>query len=203
MTSAAVERCTDVVIRAKLVSVLRDFYPDARLVQEWPVCAARVDVAVIHTHRLDAFEIKGETDSAARLSNQIVQYSRVFTTCTLVVHARHVLKMQKLVPFWWGIWSEHGHANPARSFECVQSPQLNPGFNGMRLALVLWHRELRALMQRKCLDWRACRSSWAMADCLARRVPPAKLTELVCEMLAKRTEWKDINDGASSSHWKL
>jgi hypothetical protein len=65
MASAAEAR-----IRDKAERMLRDLFPDARIVHEFDLCGVRLDLAAITPERLVLLEIKSENDTLARLDNQ-------------------------------------------------------------------------------------------------------------------------------------
>lgn len=190
---------TDKSIRSELVTFLRDVSPaGAKLVQEWSVGASRVDVAVVHPDRLDAYEIKSPRDSLTRLVPQMRDYGRVFDHVTLVADPRHIIAARRLVPFWVGLWSiELGDSR----FNVHRRAQPNPMFHGRFLCWLLWHREMRVLMQRRCLDWRTHRSKYEMARCITTHLEPSELRAAVVSFLHARTDWKDVNDGARGSRW--
>ncbi len=58
-------------IRAKAEAVLREHFPDARIVHEFPVANVRLDLAAITPDRLALVEIKSELDTLSRLEGQV------------------------------------------------------------------------------------------------------------------------------------
>lgn len=88
MASAAEAR-----IRDKAERMLRDLFPDARIVHEFEVGGARLDLAAVTPDRLILVEIKSENDTLTRLEKQ-VEYSAHLGGLVLVcVAERWVGKM--------------------------------------------------------------------------------------------------------------
>lgn len=58
-------------IRAKAERLLRDQYPDARIVHEFDLGGVRLDLAAITEDRLILLEIKSELDTLSRLERQV------------------------------------------------------------------------------------------------------------------------------------
>jgi hypothetical protein len=191
----------DKELRAPLVKLLRAQYPDARLVQEWSVGQSRVDVALIVNGELHGYEIKSARDSLARLKQQVNDYSRVFNRCTLVCDWKHAHKARTIVPAWWGVWQMGDIFDDGRMCLDRFDGFRNHCFDATALCWLLWHREMRALLQRRCLDWRTYRGKRQMVECIAERVPASELQRAVVDCLLARDTWKDLNDGARGSHW--
>jgi hypothetical protein len=58
-------------IRDKAERLLRDLFPDGRIVHELDLCGVRLDLAAITSERLILLEIKSERDTLSRLDNQV------------------------------------------------------------------------------------------------------------------------------------
>lgn len=58
-------------IRAKAERLLRDLFPDARIVHEFDLGGVRLDLAAITEDRLVLVEIKSENDTLTRLARQV------------------------------------------------------------------------------------------------------------------------------------
>lgn len=74
------------------------------ILDELGVCCGRVraDMAVVNGE-LKGFEIKSDQHTLLRLRSQASIYGRVFDTISIVVAAKHMEKVGKIVPSWWGI----------------------------------------------------------------------------------------------------
>src|SRR5437879_5511788 len=64
--------------------------------------ACRADVAVVNG-RLIGYEIKSNSDSLARLKNQVLAYNKIFDNVTIIVGKRHRQAVREFIPSWWGI----------------------------------------------------------------------------------------------------
>jgi hypothetical protein len=62
----------------------------------------RADIAVLNGHFI-AYEIKSDEDSLKRIESQITAYNAIFDRATVIVGRRHLEKVERLVPRWWGI----------------------------------------------------------------------------------------------------
>lgn len=58
-------------IRAKAEGLLREHFPDARIVHEFDLGGVRLDIAAITPERLVLLEIKSELDTLSRLERQV------------------------------------------------------------------------------------------------------------------------------------
>lgn len=186
-------------IRAALAGQLEA--AGVRVVHEWAIGGSVLDVAAI-TDRLHAYEIKGPRDSLARLEHQARDYNRVFDRVTLVGSVHHVDRAQArgLVPEWWGLavaipadaHDEAAGLTIVRVREPAQNPAVSPTF----VAALLYVRELRAILQRRCLPYRTPGpNAWAfgkgqMIRTLCDRVPLDEFRPDVCAMLHAREHWK-------------
>ncbi|EHH1218515.1 sce7726 family protein [Vibrio parahaemolyticus] len=64
----------------------------------------RVDLAVIKSSRLFAFEVKSDSDSLVRLEGQVSKYQEYFDKVIVVTAPRHTLKALELTPSNVGVW---------------------------------------------------------------------------------------------------
>ena len=196
----------DPAIRAVLLPTIRASLPTALLVQEWGIGYQFVaDVAAIGEVLTEAWEIKSEADSLARLKRQVPLYGAAFDHCSLVAAPRHVERALALLPDWWGVMEYDRGALSVR-----RAPQPN---SAARPEGLLWVPEIVALMKHFDL-WatalRLQREFYArlsaehgfnygrgsrrpgkrhMLEALAT-VPRAELAPLVCAALRARTDWR-------------
>lgn len=79
--------------------------PTTKVVEEMHVCmgTSRIDMAVLNG-KLHGYEIKSEQDTLERLPDQIESYNKIFDTMTIVTGEKHVSKIMKIVPDWWGVY---------------------------------------------------------------------------------------------------
>jgi hypothetical protein len=184
----------DAQIRAALVRHLEA--TGIRVVHEWRVGRCVVDVAAI-TDRLHAYEIKGPRDSLSRLPAQVEAYGRVFDRCVLVAAGHLITRATAAgtLPEWWGIvraCSDDGGLSVR--FERVRAPAQNPGQSAQELAGLLYARELRAILQRRCLPYGKPPYGYegkpAMMRTAGERIPVDELRPAVLAMIASRAHWK-------------
>jgi len=64
----------------------------------------RVDLALIKSQKLHAFEIKSEADNLSRLEGQIIKYLEYFDKVTVVAASKHISKILSLAPPNVAIW---------------------------------------------------------------------------------------------------
>lgn len=134
----------DIDIRRSLIGLLRQVYrhePDTLILEEVGLCqgAAIMDLAVINGF-LHGYEIKSEQDKLDRLSLQEKIYNMTLDRVTLVTSERHVDKVVKIVPVWWGLWKASG-SNKIIHITEVRRPGQNPSVDPMALVQLLWRDE--------------------------------------------------------------
>jgi hypothetical protein len=190
-------------IRAALVRQLEA--AGVRVVHEWAVGGCVVDVAAI-TERLHGYEIKGPRDSLARLQSQVEAYSGPFDRCTLIstVHYLDTAEERGILPAWWGTVAALEDAATPGGIKLVRvrEPRQNPNQRAGALAWVCYARELRAILQRRCLPYRSPPYGYmgkpAMVRTAAENIPVDELRPEVLRMLEARPYWKKEGGGRRS-----
>lgn len=91
MASAAEAR-----IREKAERLLRQHFPDARIVHEFDLGGVRLDLAAITEDRLVLVEIKSENDTLSRLENQVRCASQIGGLTLVMVAEKWVGQMPRL-----------------------------------------------------------------------------------------------------------
>lgn len=134
----------DIDIRKSLVPALRQIYRGDRntiIIEELGLCqgAAIVDVAVFNGI-LHGYEIKSNHDNLERLSSQEEVYNRALDRVTVVASERHIDKLAKIAPPWWGLWRASIHDNMVR-ITYVRPSRQNPNIDPMGLVQLLWRDE--------------------------------------------------------------
>jgi hypothetical protein len=84
-------------IRSKAEALLRELYPQARIVHEFAVGGVRLDLAAITEDRLILVEIKSELDTLDRLANQLRFACRIGGEVWVVYARRWIDEMAKRV----------------------------------------------------------------------------------------------------------
>lgn len=171
--------------------------PDTLVINELGICQgiARVDIAVING-KIHGFEIKSESDTLERLPSQLEVFNRVLETMTIVTGEKHLGKVKKLIPKWWGI-IKVSQINNAVCFEQLRKSRKNPGVDPLSLVQLLWHNEAKSILEHnnifKGLKSKPRRLLWSA---LADHLPPKKLSDIVRttlknrDSLRKRNSWR-------------
>tara|TARA_B100000959_G_C14991595_1_gene628152 strand:+ start:1472 stop:2062 length:591 start_codon:yes stop_codon:yes gene_type:complete len=142
----------DIDIRKALLKSFQKQYSKDKntlIVQELGLCQgnARVDLAIING-LIHGYEIKSDRDTLNRLSGQQDIYNRVLDCVTVIAASRHLSKIEKLVPGWWGV-SEAKYKNNKLTIFKVRPCKENATVDPSALVQLLWRDEaLSILMQR-------------------------------------------------------
>lgn len=103
-----------------------------------PRSQARADLAVIG-ESMDGFEIKTAQDTLRRLPWQASAYARVFDRCTVVVAAKHQVRVLEMLPEWWGVTVVS--VNRTVAFTEIRAAGSNPAVDAETLVRLLWRDE--------------------------------------------------------------
>lgn len=190
----------DVDIRKALLKSFHKQYrkdKDTLIVQELGLCQgnARIDLAIVNGF-IHGYEIKSDRDTLRRLSGQQDIYNRVLDCVTIVAGSRHLSKIEKLVPSWWGV-SEAKFNNKKLTIIKVRPCKENTTVDPSALVQLLWREEaLSILIQRnlhegvvskpRCIIW-------------GRLVEHLSLDELRYEVRKKikaRQHWRSVQKQA-------
>lgn len=170
------------------------FSTDTIMVDEFDICGgnSRIDIAVING-QLHGYEIKSERDNLDRLPSQISDYDLVFDTMTIVVSKRHIDKVTKIVPKWWGIQYVTGEANDLRIHTKREAKQ-NKTIDGFFVAQLLWREELLAILDSQKDIKRNYRSKTRreLALIVSQNLSLEELEENVRRCLKNRQDWKSV-----------
>jgi hypothetical protein len=163
------------------------------IVEELGLCRGyvRVDIAVVNGS-LKGYEIKSERDTLARLPSQSAVYNRVFDTMTIVAAARHVAKLETIVPQWWGVEvvTQDGRAGPELS--SLRPEGVNPDVDPSALVQLLWREEALALLA-EAVDSPevfAREPRGVIWEALTAAVELSELKDMVRTCLKTRPRWR-------------
>jgi hypothetical protein len=107
---------------------------------------ARVDFLVVNG-LFHGFEIKSNHDALRRLSHQAQIYSSALDRVTLVVRDRHVSKVVRMIPNWWGILVV-SQTNAGRFvFSQVRNGDENPNIDKGAIVKFLWRAEALEVLE--------------------------------------------------------
>jgi hypothetical protein len=187
-------------------TVLQRYHRDARtlVVDELGLQHGRwrADIAVVNG-QLNGYEIKGNEDSLSRLMGQVEGYSAVFDRATAVVAERHLERVWRLVPCWWGVVVCTEGPGRVLRFTTMRTAARNRNVDGLAVARLLWKDEAAALLAARGASSRVLSSKRAvlyaqLVDLTSRR----ELGRLVREQLKRRKMWRcpplPSRDGDSS-----
>lgn len=120
---------------------------DTLIIPELGLCQgdARVDIAVVNGS-IHGYEIKSERDTLNRLSGQQDIYNKVFDCVTVVAGSRHLSKIKKTVPKWWGI-IEAKYKKDELILGEVRPCKENKTIDPMALVQLLWRDEALSILR--------------------------------------------------------
>ncbi|WP_410087669.1 sce7726 family protein [Variovorax sp. N23] len=171
---ATMAQLSDKSIRATLISHLRGRSAVPRAVlEEVRVHNGNAIADVVAIHRsAHCYEIKGQTDTVARILRQGAFYDQAFERITLVTTDNHVAQAAALAPCHWGMILATSDASDCVKLRYLRKATVSPSFNKQVALLTLWKSELLAM----CSD----------RDKKLERLNRANLSELVAQTNAAR-----------------
>ena len=142
----------DAAIRSALRSFVltkRDSKTDVVIIEELGLCRGRVrvDLAVVDD-LLHGFEIKSDRDSLRRLARQVTYYSKVLDKATIVIGRRHMEKVLRVVPNWWGVLL-YLPSPKGLNFKVRRRGRKNPQRDPRSVVELLWLDEAMALLEER------------------------------------------------------
>ena len=150
----------------------------------------RADIAVING-QLVGYEIKSDSDSLRRLGRQVESYNAVFDKAFIVSGDRHIDKIRKIVPEWWGVIISSKGPKGSINFNMIRRAQVNRNIDPVSVARLLWRDEAAEILQQRRLPSRALRQPrTVLYKYLAELLNPCELRRVVSEYLRKRKNWR-------------
>lgn len=134
------------VLRKVLADHIAD--PDVLVLEELGLehGTCRVDIAVVNGS-IHGYELKSDSDTLARLPQQIAVYSRALDKATLVVGERHLEHAATFLPEWWGIKVTHSGPRGAVHVSTERSARFNPDVSSFHAAHLLWRDEAVSILE--------------------------------------------------------
>lgn len=186
----------DTDIRKVLLKSLQDKYGNKRdtlVIEELGLCQgnSRVDIAVVNGS-MHGYEIKSERDTLDRLPSQRDYYNRVLDCVTVVASPCHLLKLEKLVPSWWGL-CEAEYKKEKLRIRKIRPNTLNTEVDPSAIVQLLWREEALDALRKRDLHKGVISKSrevlWGrLVECLA-------IDELrfeVRERIKARQYWRSV-----------
>jgi len=109
-----------------------------------------IDIAVIDKKYFYGYEIKSDIDTLRRLPMQMQIYGYVLDKITIVVGVSKFIKINAIVPNFWGIIVAH-NVNGKIVLQRIRSPKLNKHINKNWLSKKLWKSDIVAILRIKNL----------------------------------------------------
>lgn len=150
----------------------------------------RADIAVLNG-KMIGYEIKTDKDNLSRLSAQVGAYSEVFDKAYIISGEKHLNKVLKCVPEWWGVFKIVSNEQQSIGFEEVRIGIRNDYQNAYTIAQLLWKAEVARLLQEQfdCV----VKSSYTKSklyEMLAEQCQVSELSKIVLSVLKHRAEWR-------------
>ena len=160
---------------------------------------SRVDIAVVNGF-LHGYEIKSDSDTLQRLSNQVAIYSKVLDYATIVVGEKHASKVREQVPKWWGIQVVYLSESGAIEFKDDRSHFENPEIDPIALAELLWRPEVVQILKARDVSGKTLRKPRAyLYRFLSEMVTLKELRDLVRQQLKIREGWRGLKPPLSDA----
>lgn len=188
------ENMRDIDIRKTLLKSFQKQYrndTDTLIISELGLCQgnARIDLAIINGS-IHGYEIKSEKDTLIRLSGQQDIYNKVLDFVTVVASSRHLSKIEKLVPNWWGIVEAKYKNNKSTIVEvrpCKENATVDPS----ALVQLLWRDEaLDILKKRNLHKGIASKPRHIIWSRIVECLPLDELRFMVTEKIKSRQYWR-------------
>jgi hypothetical protein len=143
------------------------------------------DVVAIY-NTMHGYEIKGETDTVARLKFQVNFYNISFPNVTLVTTKNHLEWAKKNLPSFWGILLATKTDSKVH-FRYHRKSGHNPLFCQQKSLAMLWKSELIELSERtKCKHIRASHSRSLIAEKLQSSLKKSDAALFTSKAIANR-----------------
>jgi len=171
----------DATIRAALfLRWRRRLEPDQFIIEELALRGGfvRADLSIVGSG-MHGVEVKSDADSLFRLSTQIVAYTEVFDSITLVTTERHRVAALEILPDCWGLVLAASLGTTVE-FEEIRTPLPNPDVCTRALTKLLWKDELSSLAA-SCPTFRS-----------DRRMSRQELQTIIADQLSRESVQKAV-----------
>jgi hypothetical protein len=185
----------DYIVRAAFHDTILNFEhrdPNTYVVDELGLNngSVRADIAVLNG-KFVGYEIKADKDNLLRLASQVAAYSEIFEKAFIITGNKHLDKVLKMIPEWWGIYLVEPGLDKMYEFSNIRSAELNTQRNAVSIARLLWKSELLAIFElelnRKVgLHW----SKERLNQLLAEVLDIDTLGKIALRILKNRKGWK-------------
>jgi len=133
-----------------LLKDIRSDKNNIKIINELDLHGAVIDIAVIDKKYFCGFEIKSDRDTLRRLPIQMQIYDYVFDKITIVIGETKYMKVNRIVPDFWGIMVAK-NIDGTISLTEKRSPELNKSINIHWLSKKLWRSDIMNILKMKNL----------------------------------------------------
>ncbi len=186
----------DIDIRKVLLKSLHNKHSKSHntlVIEELGLCQgdSRVDIAVINGY-IHGYEIKSERDTLDRLPSQQDIYGRVLDCITIVASTRHLPKIKKIVPSWWGLCKAE-YKNRKLLIQKIRLGSQNPEIDPTAIVQLLWREEaLDVLKSRNLHRGIVSKPREVLWDRLVECLSIDELRSEVRERIKTRQFWRSV-----------
>lgn len=196
-------KSTDLDIRKALYKdiliKIKKQYPETKIIEELGLCQGnvRIDLVAINSH-IYGFEIKSESDDLRRLPIQIKYYSKILDKITIVIDKKHLDKVKKIIPEWWGIIVAKKCSKENIILLQERTSKLNRKIDSNLLVQLLWKDEtIKILKENKLYKGLSKKPRNFLWKKLANELSLPHLQSYVISNLISRRNWR-INESVLS-----
>ena len=171
-------------IRPLLFDFLDERFGKVRTFEELYIGDCRADVYAVIDGASVGFEIKSDSDTYARLENQVKLYSRYCDYCYAVVGGSHT-KIFEHIPDFWGVISVC-ESDGELSLSVLREAEKSPSVKSTYKLRVLWRRELNALLALNSYPKYADKSRKFVIDYIVKNTEAELLSGQISDVLFER-----------------
>jgi hypothetical protein len=196
-------KLTDLDIRKALykdiLAKIKKQYPETKIIEELGIYQGyvRIDLVAINGY-MYGFEIKSECDDLRRLPIQIKYYSKILDNITIVIGKRHLEKVKKIIPEWWGIIVAEKYSKENILLLQERPSKFNHQIDSNILVQLLWKDEaIKILKENKLYNGLSKKPRNFLWKKLANELSLPQLQSYVRSNLISRRNWR-INESVLS-----
>ena len=124
---------------------------------------------------------------------QVESYNEVFDTVTIVVGEKHLSKINKIIPEWWGIYYVSEDNGKLQLIE-KRTPKINTNVKILELCKMLWKPELMELLEQNGIrKGIKSKNRFTLCKIVADKIQEQIVKEFVREKLKSRENWRAVS----------
>jgi hypothetical protein len=154
----------------------------------------RADIAVLNGC-MAGYEIKTEKDNLSRLPTQILAYSEIFDKAYIIAAERHLNKIMKILPDWWGIYAISTTNDQSCEFDHIRKAVQNVAKDSFSIARLLWKKEVSDILTNNFAESiKKNITKQTLYEMIAERYTPNELSVIALKYMKQRINWrKDLS----------